>query len=557
MPIATFSKSEMKRLIGKNIDDELLKETLMMYLKAGDESEQGDELTLKFEDTNRPDLWSAEGLCRELRSILGIRTGMTEYKVNKSNFTVIVDDAKLKEIRPFIACAVLKNMKFDDAAIKSLMQIQDKLDMNYGRKRKKTSIGIYDFDKIKPSVIYTTVEPSSKKFIPLGFSSAMTPKEILEKHPKGVEYADILKKFDEYPLLIDSEDNVLSMPPVINSNHLGKVDESSKNVLVEVTGTNEEAVHNVLNIVSSALAEQGGEIYSVKIMHKQSKKEEITPNLKSLKFTINPSYVKKRIGIDIAPRDMKHILEKMCYRVVHENTKEDVIEVEAPFYRKDIMHQADIAEDIAIGYGYNNIPPAEIKVPTTGKLDELTTKSNLYRDIMIGFGFQETLNFILTSKDLLFSKMNLPETEVVELANPVSSSWDVMRNSILPIHLNFLAQNKTVEFPQKIFEVGDVVLPDSSAENATKQTRLLCAAITHPKANYTEIKAVLDKLMHDLNISFTVKEHDSSSYIPGRCGLIEVNNKTVGIIGEIHPQVLQNFTLENPVVAFQIHIDWL
>lgn len=547
----------MKRLIGKDIDDEMLKETLFMYLKAGDEDEQGDELTLKFEDTNRPDLWSAEGLCRELRSILGVRTGMTEYKINKSNFTVTVDDAKLKNIRPFIACAILKNMNFDDAAIKSLMQIQDKLDQNYGRKRKKTSIGIYDFDRIKQPVLYTTVEPSSKKFIPLGLASPMTLKEILEKHPKGIEYADILKKFDEFPLLIDSEDNVLSMPPIINSNHLGKVDESTKNILVEVTGTNEEAVHNVLNIVSSALAEHGGDIYSVKIMHKQSKKEEMTPNFKPLKFTINPSYVKKRIGIEISSRDMKHILEKMCYRVVHEDPKEDTIEIEAPFYRKDIMHQADIVEDIAIGYGYNNIPSAEISVPTTGKLDEITVKSNLYRDIMIGMGFQETLNFILTSKDLLFAKMNLPETDIVELANPVSSSWDVMRNSLLPIHLNFLAQNKTVEFPQKIFEVGDVIFPDSTAETATKQTRLLCTTITHPKANYTEIKAVLDKLMHDLNITFTVKEHNSPSYISGRCGLIEVNSKTVGIIGEIHPQVLQNFTLENPVVAFQLHIDWL
>ncbi|MDD5181775.1 MAG: phenylalanine--tRNA ligase subunit beta [Candidatus Nanoarchaeia archaeon] len=557
MPVATVSKKEIEKFVGKSLDRETLAETIWMYLKADIEEENGDEITFKFEDTNRPDLWSAEGIGRELRNILGLHKGYTSYKVNKSNFTVNVDDSKLKEIRPFIACAVVKDIEFDDAAIKSIMQIQDKLDQNYGRKRKKTSIGIYDYDRIKPPVLYTTVEPNSKKFVPLGFTAPMTPKEILEKHPKGVEYADILKKFSEYPLLIDSEDNILSMPPVINSNHLGKVDRSTKNVLVEVTGTSEDAVKNVLNLVSSALAERGGDIYSVKIVHKQGRKEDITPNLGPLPFKINPSYVKQRIGIDISLRDMKHILEKMGYNIVHENTQEDIIEVEASFYRKDIMHQVDIAEDIAIGYGFNNILPAEIKVPTIGKLDDLTIKSNLYRDVIIGLGFQEILNFVLTSKDLLFAKMNLPECEVVELANPVSSSWDVMRNSLLPIHLNFLAQNKTVEFPQKIFEVGDIVLPDSSAENATKQTRLLCAAITHPRANYTEIKAVLDKLMHDMNLSFTVKEHENSSYIPGRCGIIEVNNKTVGIIGEVHPQVLQNFTLENPVVAFQIHIDWL
>lgn len=552
MPTIKVSKKEIENRIGKEISTDKLKDAMWMYLKADTEDMEEDEMTIKFEDTNRPELWSAEGIARELRSVLGLQKGYTTYDIVSGNYTVNVDDAKLKNIRPFIACAAVRGLKFDDESIKSLIQIQDKLDSNYGRKRKKTSIGIYDLDKIKFPVVYTTVEPESIEFTPLDFTKPATPKEILEKHPKGIEFGNIIKEFDEYPVLIDSDNNVLSMPPIINSVHLGRVDKNTKNVFVEVTGTSSDAVFQVLNIIATALAERKGKIESVKIVCKHSKKEESTPDLSPLAFSVKPSYVKKRLGLDISAREMKHILEKMSYEVVRVDEIADEINIEAPFYRKDIMHPVDIVEDIAIGYGYNNIEPAELKVPTIGKFDESTVKSNLFRDIMMGLGFQETLNFVLSSKEILFTKMNKEPGDVVEIANPVSSSWDVVRNSLLPIALNFFSMNKTVEFPQKIFELGPVVVPDESQENMAKQPKILCAAVSHSKANFTEIKAVLDKLANDANFSYALHESDSPSFISGRHALIKVKEKTVGRIGEIHPQVIDNFGLENPAAVFEI-----
>jgi phenylalanyl-tRNA synthetase beta chain len=555
MPKIVVSKKELEKLIGKSIDLELLGETLISYLKAEIEKAEGDELTIKLEDTNRPDLWSAEGLSRVLRNLLGKEKGFPSYESTKSDFVVNVEEAKLKNIRPFIACAIIKSIKLDDEGIKSLMQIQDKLDTTYGRKRKRTSIGVYDLGKIKPPVVYTTAGPDDVKFIPLGFNVEMTPREILETHPKGIEYRHILEGFDEYPILIDSENNILSFPPIINSEHLGKVTRDTRDVLVEVTGTDELAVNAVLNLVATALVERGGKLESVKIKYKQRKKEEVTPVLEPTVFDIKPSFIKKLTGLNLDMRQLKHVLEKMGYEVYKIDENRDSIEIEAPFYRTDIMHPVDIVEDIAIGYGYNNIEPFLPKTPTIGGLKESTIKEDLIREIMIGIGQQELSSFTFTNKDVLFKNMNQKEEDVVEIANPVTMNYTVLRSSLLPVLMNFLAINKTVEFPQNIFEVGDVITLNKKSENGTDQKKHLCSVISSSSVTFTEMKSVLESLMKNINREVTIEPTKNPSFIDGRCGEIILNKKSIGIIGEIHPQVIENFGLENPVAAFEICVD--
>lgn len=555
MPKITVSKKELDSLIGKKIDTEKLNELLMLNLKAEIGSSEGDELAIKFDDTNRPDLWSTEGIARNLRNLLGITSGLKEYRTEPSGFTVTVDERKLENIRPFIACSIVKNIKLTDALIKSFMQMQDKLDTNYGRKRKKTSIGFYDLDKIRFPVIYTTVAPKDVKFVPLGFSEEMSPKEILEKHPKGIEYGHLVKDFKEYPILIDAESKILSFPPIINSNDLGSVNESTRNLLIEVTGTDYSAVLNTLGIITIALAEHGAKIFSVSINY--GKKKEKTPDLKPIDVSFKPSYIKKVLGFELNEREIKRILEKMGYDVIDINKHSDRALLKIPFYRKDIMHDVDVIEDIAIGYGYNEIVPAPLKVATEGKLDVTTQKIDLIREIMVGIGHQEILSFMLTNRNTMFEKMNQKPKGVVELENPISANWDILRNSIMPVVTNFLAINKTVEFPQKVFELGDVVSLDDSQENKVKQSKHLCAALTHSRATFTEIKSVLDKLFADLGIQYSVKPVEDSRFIDGRAAEIIVNKKNTGMIGELHPQVLENFGLESPVAIFEINVDEL
>jgi phenylalanyl-tRNA synthetase beta chain len=555
MPKIEISKNHIDKLIGKKIDTDKLNELMTLYLKSEIDNVEGDTLTVKFEDTNRPDLWSAEGLARNLRNLLGISSGLKEYRTELSNLTVSVDSKKVGEIRPFIACAVAKNIRLTDELIKSFMQMQDKLDSNYGRKRKKTSIGFYDFDKITFPVLYTTTAPEDVKFVPLGFSEEMTFKEILHKHPKGIEYGHLVKDFKEYPILIDSKSKILSFPPIINSNDLGNVNESTRNLLIEVTGTDYSTVLNTLGIVTIALADNGADIYSVSVIYGRTK--ERTPVLKPMEVSFKPSFIKKVLGFELNDREIRNILGKMGYEVLSVNKISDKAIIRAPFYRTDIMHDVDVVEDIAIGYGYNEIEPLPLKVPTEGDLEPSTKKANLIREIMIGTGYQEILSFMLCNRNILFEKMDQHQSGVVEIANPISSSWDVIRNSLIPVVTNFLAINKTVEFPQRVFEFGDVLFPDEHYENKTRQETHLCAALTHSRATFTEIKSVLDKLCAELGISAEVKPVVNQSFIEGRCGEIIVNKKQIGIIGELHPQVLENFGLENPVATFEIKADEL
>ncbi len=555
MPTIEVSLKDLKKLSGLKFSTEKIKESLLMYLKADVEKIERDKMSIKLEDTNRPDLWCVEGLARALRKIFG--KSVKKYSIKPSGITVHVDK-NLKNIRPYVACAVVKNMKITEDILKSIIQYQEKLGENYGRKRAKVALGVYDFDKIKGKKIrYIGVKPD-EKFTPLGFKEEMTLTEILKKHPKGIEYAKLLKGRKLYPVFIDESKQILSMPPITNSETTGKVTKRTKNLFVEATGTDFETVLHTLNIFVMSLAERGGKVFSVRLKYNYVGEcgFERSPKFKSSIFQIKPSYINKTLGLGLTLPEMRKLLTKMDYKVTRADSINDLIVVEVPFYRKDIMHAVDIVEDIAIAYDYNNIEPLEPRIATKGGLLDETKKQDLIREIMIGMQFQEILSFTLTSKEILFDKMNT-KGKSIEVINPISSNYSNLRNAILPLVIKFLEINKTVEFPQRVFEIGPIVLPDPKAYNNVNQENHLCAAVTHSKATFTEIKSALDTLMKQLDKEIKIKHTKHPSFIEGRCGEIIFNKKSIGIIGEIHPQVLENFNLENPVVVFEINVDAL
>ncbi len=224
MPTIDIDYSELQRLLKVELNGDMDKlDDILSYVKAEvkgyDQKENA--VTVEFKDTNRPDLWSIEGLSRALQGYLGQEKGIKHYSIGKSTVEVKVD-AKIFGIRPYICCAVVKDIHLSDEIIKGIMHLQEKLDQTNGRNRQKTSIGIYNLDLIKPPILYTAVEPSEVSFVPLGFTEKMNLDEVLEKHPKGQEYGHIVKRNPLYPMLYDSEGKVLSFPPIINSNDLGK-----------------------------------------------------------------------------------------------------------------------------------------------------------------------------------------------------------------------------------------------------------------------------------------------------------------------------------------------
>ncbi len=511
-----------------------------------------DNVSIEVKDSNRPDIWAVEGIARVLRGQL--RTGRTkEIKVaGRSNLKVIIDK-RVRPIRPFISTAIVKGLKPTQEALKGWIGLQEKLDQTYGRKRKKASIGFYQADQIASPLSYTVADPDKVKFAPLGSDTKSTLREIVASHPKGSEYGGIIYGFHEWPILIDGDGNVLSLPPVINSNDLGRITTDTSSILVEVTGTNAETVHNTLKIVVSTLAERGGRIYSCLETYTQgTPRRVVSPDLTSTPTKLALSYINRLLGTSLGLREASRLAEKAGYRV--RNASGDTLRLEIPCYRTDIMHPVDIIEDIAIASDLNKLQPEWPRVWTMGDLSKQTVDTEILGEIMIGLGFQEILTYVLTSPDIVATKMQMRNENLVTLANPKMSTHKALRNWLLPSLLEFLSRNTHVDYPQKVFEIGSALNKGEDPSQPVREDRKIAAVTIHAQAGFTEMRSSLDALMKNVGHDFEVKTGEHPSFLTGRCGALMSDGREVGIIGEINPRVLQAFGLNLPAAAFELQM---
>jgi phenylalanyl-tRNA synthetase beta chain len=530
MPTITVDKKDLLNLIGKKLTDEKLKDRISML---GTDLDEVTDKNLTVEIfPNRPDMLSTEGFARALSSFVNVNTGLKKYKVNKSSYIINVENT-VKEIRPYAACAVVKNIKLNDVAMESLMQVQEKLHTTHGRNRKKASIGIYDLDRIKFPLTYTT-KPKNFEFYALGTSKKQSLSWILEKHQKGMKFKHLLEKFEEYPIWIDSEKQVLSMPPIINSEET-KVTDNTKNLFIDVTGTDEQAVEQALNIIVTSLSDRGGKIYSVKVGNK------IYPNLKPKKIKISPFYLNKRLGLKLTERDIYNLLLKMG------------IEYKKPYayfssYRTDILHEIDIVEDVSIAYGYENFKPEIPNVATIAEEDGFEKFKNKIANLLTGYNLIETNTYNITNKNNQTDKMRV-ELNLVRISNALNEDYNVLRTWMIPSLLEVLKNNKHNEYPQRIFEIGAVFTPQEKAR--------VGILLSHKNANYTEARQILESLFSLLDLKYEIKETKHDSFIDGRVARVYVKGKGVAYIGELHPEVLENFDLETPVSCFELNLSEL
>ena len=559
MPTIDLDLAEFEKLLGVRFHGYMEKlDGLLAYVKSEVklyDINQG-VVSIEIKDTNRPDLWSAEGLARGLRTYLNLEKGPRQYTAGEAIIDVNVDP-RLKTIRPFIACSIIKNIKLSDPIIRGLMNLQDKLDRTYGRSRQKTSIGIYDFNLMATPLFYTVAKPNDFSFIPLGFNEEMSLAEILERHPKGQEYGHIVKEHSVYPILLDAEQKVLSFPPIINSNDLGRVTEQAYNLLVEVTGTARQTVQNTLTLVTTALIDRGGKAYSASIQYPNEPSYPtgniVTPNFSNEQINLSVEYTNKIIGLQLTGKQIAELLLIAGLGVSELNDK--FVKVLVPCYRIDIMHPVDVVEDVAVAFGYNNIEPIWRDLATTGNVRPKQHLVNVARDLIIGAGYQEVSSYTLTNPENLFTKMNQTPTPIVEISNPKLITMTCLRNALLPGLMEFLSVNQSVEFPQKIFELGKVSLLDATEETKTRDEEWIALAASHANANFSEIKSCLDSFLRNLGVTWQIKPKSHPSFIEGRVGSVMVNGEEVGVLGEVDPVVLEYWRLENPVAALEINFE--
>lgn len=538
MPIITLHYEDLEKLTGT--DKETIIERVPM-IGADIERIEDESIDIEF-FPDRPDLYSVEGVARAMRGFLGLETGLPEYGAKPYEVSITVSEEILK-IRPFLGCAIVRGVKFNSESIKSLMDLQEDLHWGLGRNRKKVSIGVHDLSNVTPPFRYTAVEPGFE-FVPLDYTEKMSMTEILEKHPKGTRFAHLVKDFEKYPIIFDSEDNVLSFPPIINGT-LTSVTEATTELFIDVTGLG-EAVYTALNIVVTALAERGGQVEFVRIIRPEGE-EMVLPDLSPETRSLTRSEVNSLIGMDFSVEEIVKQLERM--RCGAKALDDETIEVKVPAYRADILHNFDLIEDIAVGFGYDNI---EIKVPetyTVGKSHPISLMRSALNEIIVGLGYYEVMPFTLTSEKVHFENMRRPKTDdVTYVLHPISEDQTLVRTTLLPNLIEILSLNQHRELPQKIFEVGEVVVNEKTGQH-------VAAVSIHPQANFTEIYEVVDALMRELMLDYEVKESEDPAFLEGRRADVYVKGKKIGVFGEFHPELISNFELGYAVVGFELELE--
>jgi len=541
MPTITVNTKDMLAQASVPVPAGKLPE-ILSSLKCELECEADGEITVDV-NSDRPDLFSSEGIARAIRYYL---SGSKPYEPKRyigAPLRLTVDPST-KSIRPLIVCAAIRGIPLTSEATKQLMQLQEKLHNTYASNRKKASIGVYDLNKVSPGFTYAALPPDEISFVPLDCTEKMSGRQILDATPKGKDYASILAGKDLYPLLMDSKKRVLSMPPIINSEET-RVTEATKDIFIDVTGLDEKAIDTCLNLMATSILERGGALQAVDVCYQD--RTVTTPRMDRRTQRLTHASVKSVSGLDMSIDDIGRLLNRMGFQSSSASLQ-GAIDVEVPPFRVDILHEIDLVEDVIIAYGLNRMGPDVPKVMTFGKLLPSTRLLKRVRDLMVGSSFQEIATYVLSNREVMEDKSLLPRRSLVEIVKPISSEYTVLRDSLLPKLLQFLGCNTHISYPQRIFEYGHVV---RMIEGRPINVPHLAAAMSDHKISFEQIQAVAAALFKNLSKEVKFAPHSEPVFIEGRAAKVLVEGFAVGTIGEINPQALVNFGINCPVAAFE------
>lgn len=515
MVVVNFTSNDVKEL---GISKEKFIETLN---NLGAPTEEIDGKIAAELSPNRPDWFSKYGMFRAMKSFLGKEIGLKEYKIKKGNYVVIVDKS-VKNIRPCSLCAVVTDLKLTTEKIDDLIQLQEKLMLTLGRKTRKFGLGFFDLKKLKFPIRYTTMEPEKIVYKPLNYHKIANAREILEKHAKGWEHGYLIKHLEKYPLYIDDAGKVLVLIPIVNSEELGKIDENTGDLFIEVTGNDMNAVAQALDIMITTLIDMGGNAYSAHMQYSDKKFESL--DMKERKMKLDLEFLNKILGLKLNKSDVVKSLKRMGY-----GTVDDYIII--PRYRADVMHFVDIVEDVAIVHGYNNFEPS---------LPNFFTKGEVLRDydqideIMRGMGFVEIKNFILTNKEK--TALVEPNASLKEIINPVTVDYTVLRPNLIISMLETFSLNKMRGLPQKLYEIGNVY--------SGELEKRFVFGVMGKGIDFAVVRGYLQTLFSELGLGFELKRQQNDLFDKDISSIVFNKDKNFGVFGKINRDVLKRFSLE-------------
>ena len=561
MPKIEVHEDLFNSLLNHTYSDDAL-EMIFPVAKAELDAHLKDEHLYKIElnDTNRPDLWSAGGVARalntyETKQLTNYDFFSSKEEGKESGGRELIVHESVKEVRPFSVGFSVTGKVVDENILESLIQTQEKLCNNFGRKRKSIAIGVYRSDLIKFPVHYKGVDPDAYSFVPLGMDESLTLREITKKHPKGIEFGPIVQDSSLFPFLSDDNGDVLSFPPVINSAHIGAVKEGDEHLFFEFSGSGLDDLLLASSIFACDCADLGYTILPVKCIlgEKSEYGTSITvPYYFQKEATCPLPFLFKTLGESL---NNELVVEALLKMGISSTITNDSVVIKVPPYRNDFLHPVDIVEDVMIGHSLSLFSPELPKDSTVGRLSKAEQLARKVKDICIGMGFQEMMYNYLGSRKEYIDNMHVSGDEYIQIANPMSENYEYVRPSIIPSLLESESMSAHAIYPHHIFEVGKVAYIYEDDNSGTRTRNHLGFFSAAGDMGFNQLNSYISTLFYYLNVEYVMGELVDPRFIAGRCGRLVVDGHEVGIFGEIHPQVLESWNITMPSIACEIDLD--
>lgn len=542
MPVSKYDKGYLLSCLGFKIsDEELARNADKMGLNV--EAMDKKELTLEFQ-ANRPDLVSTVGLARALRYFMR-RSRSFKYEVKPPGKNDVINVGQhVAKIRPFIAALIVRKMRMSEEQLRDIINFTERVSENYGRRREKIAMGLHDLRGVKPPFFYDAYE--DEEFVPLNKNKPMKYSAVVKQEEKGRKYGSLGESERKYVALKDTK-GTMSLIPIINSDRT-KLSANTESMLLDVTGRSRDVIEKTVDMLAADFIDMGFEVSQVDISY--SGKRTALPRMESREFMIPLAQMNNEIGVSIGFNNVILLANKMGYEAALLGKN---IRFSTPPYRLDIINEQDIIEDVAVAYGYDYIQPIALPATQQGSLEESSKRFERMSDVMVGLGFSEAMNSYLSNEETNFRKMRIQQqNDHVTIENPKAETITMLRTWLLPSLLKNLGASMHDRLPIRLFELD---MAFGIRSGLPEEGYRLAAVACYSQANFNEIKAVLEGFARRLGMDLEVSKAEHKSFIEGRCAQVLVNKRNIGFMGEIHPEVLTSFGIEEPVIGFEIDLD--
>ncbi|HXW94657.1 MAG TPA: phenylalanine--tRNA ligase subunit beta [Nitrososphaerales archaeon] len=539
MPVVSIDIRRFSRMVG--VDRKRILDRLP-YIGLDIEGVERNSVRVEY-SPNRPDFGTDFGIARALRGLLGEEVGLPKFLTVSSGVRVSVD-RKLESVRPFIACATVRGLDLDDESIRQIISLQEDLHNGIGRRRRVVAIGLHDMDAVDPPFAYRAVG-SAFEFVPLGGKNPVSVSSILSDTDEGKVYGAALGGSRLYPVITDSHGVVLSFPPIINGDAT-RVTTKTRNMFIDVTSTDRKAGDDILAVVATTLAEAGGKLGTVTVSYPG--KPRVTPDLSPIELPIDHRLVRTALGMNLSAAEIAKSLARSRLGVKRAKAL-------APRYRIDLLHPVDIAEEVALGYGFDRIESVYPPSRQAGSFNPFEDYMDSASTVMAGSGMIEIMTFELTDERSLYTLFQRSSSEKLVVLNPKSIEHSFLRDALIPSLMASLSGNVKSDYPQRIFEIGRVY---TRAEGRVHEAWHLGCLVAHSQASFTEAKMYLESFCRIITgTEATTEAGEHWAFSRGRCAKVIVKGESLGHVGEVKPEAIDGFGLGVPVSGFEIDISAL